>query len=74
MPWLFGIPERGLNTNPNILWGTIQTALSGKREKVAANEYRGMSYVYDIIEKFEKIFEMPYGTYHVGAENNLSRY
>lgn len=73
-PWLFGMPERGLNINPNILWSTIQTAISGKREKVAVNEYRGMSYVYDIIEKFDKIFELPYGTYHIGAENNLSRY
>lgn len=73
-PWLFGMPERGLSINPNILWGTITTAISGKKEKVAVNEYRGMSYVYDIIEKFYKIFELPYGTYHVGAENNLSRY
>lgn len=73
-PWLFGMPERRLNINPNILWSTIQTAISGKSEKVAANEYRGMSYVYDIIEKFDRIFEIPYGTYHVGAENDLSRY
>lgn len=73
-PWLFGMPERGLSINPNILWGTITTAISGKKEKIAVNEYRGMSYVYDIIEKFYKIFELPYGTYHVGAENNLSRY
>lgn len=73
-PWLFGMPERGLNINPNILWSTIQTAISGKRESVTANEYRGMSYVYDIIEKFEKILEIPYDTYHVGAENDLSRY
>lgn len=73
-PWLFGMPERNLNINPNILWSTIKTAMSGKREKIAANEYRGMSYVFDIIEKFDKIFELPYGTYHVGAENNLSRY
>lgn len=72
--WLFGMPERGLKLNPNILWGTINAAISGKKERVPVNEYRGMSYVYDIIEKFDKIFELPYDTYHVGAENNLSRY
>lgn len=73
-PWLFGMPERGLSINPNILWGTINTAISGIKEKVPSNEYRGMSYVYDVIEKFDKVFELPYGTYHFGAENNLSRY
>lgn len=73
-PWLFGMPERGMSINTNILWGTINTAISGKKEKVPVNEYRGMSYVYDIIEKFDKIFQLPYDTYHIGAENNLSRY
>ncbi len=72
--WLFGMPERGLNINSNILWNTIKTAILGQKEKITINEYRGMTYVYDVIEKFDKIFELPYGIYNVGAENNLSRY
>lgn len=72
--WLFGFPDKGFPLNPNIMWNTIVTALTGKKEKVAANEYRGMGYGHDVIEKFTKIFDIPYGTYHVGGENNLSRY
>jgi dTDP-4-dehydrorhamnose reductase len=72
--WLFGLPEKGLSINANIIWNTLQTILRGEVEKVPVNEYRGMAYVYDVIEKFHKIFEIPYGTYHVGSENNLNRY
>lgn len=72
--WLFGLPDKGLPINPNIMWNTIMTMLTGKKEKIATNEYRGMGYGYDVIEKFTGIFDIPYGTYHLGGENNLSRY
>jgi dTDP-4-dehydrorhamnose reductase len=72
--WLFGLPERNLAINPNILWDTIQIALKGKAQKVTCNEYRGLTYVYDIIDQFEKVFNLEYGTYHTGSNNDLSRY
>ncbi|MDP4145015.1 MAG: sugar nucleotide-binding protein [Bacillota bacterium] len=72
--WLFGLPDKGLPVNANIMWNTVQTILTGKKEKVPANEYRGMAYGYDVIEKFDKIFNLPFGTYHVGSENDMSRY
>ena len=43
-------------------------------QKVACNEYRGLTYVYDIIDQFEKVFDLDYGTYHTGSNNDLSRY
>lgn len=72
--WLFGIPERNCGMSPNILWDTLTVILQGKKTKVTCNEYRGLTYVYEVIDQFPKIFEIPYGTYHVGSHNSLSRY
>lgn len=72
--WLFGLPERNCGMSPNILWNTISIALADKKTKVTCNEYRGLTYVYELIDQFSKIFDIPYGTYHVGSHNNLSRY
>lgn len=72
--WLFGVPERNCGMSPNILWDTLSTILQGKKIKVTPNEFRGLTYVHEVIEEFPKIFEIPYGTYHVGSQNSLSRY
>jgi len=72
--WLFGLPERNCGMSPNILWNTLSMVLEGKKTKVTCNEYRGLTYVYELVDQFPRIFEIPYGTYHVGSHNNLSRY
>lgn len=72
--WLFGLPERNLNINPNILWDTLNIAIKGEPIKITCNEFRGLTYVYDIIDQFEKVLELEPGTYHTGSHNDLSRY
>jgi len=72
--WLFGMPERNCGMSSNILWDTLTAALKGKKIKVTPNEYRGLTYVHEVIDQFPKIFDIPYGTYHVGSHNNLNRY
>jgi dTDP-4-dehydrorhamnose reductase len=72
--WLFGLPERGCNMNPNILWNAIQIALKGEPTQITDNEFRGYTYVYDVIDQFDQLFALPYDTYHVGSRNDLSRY
>ncbi len=72
--WLFGFPERNCGMSPNILLNTLDIALKGERTRVTSNEYRGLSYVYEVVDQFANIFDLPYGIYHVGSHNNLSRY
>ena len=72
--WLYGLPERGCGMNPNILWNSVQIALKGEAVQITDNEFRGYTYVYDVIDQFEKLFDLPYDTYHVGSRNDLSRY
>ncbi|MBU3192077.1 sugar nucleotide-binding protein [Clostridium bowmanii] len=72
--WLFGFPEKNCKVSSNILWNVVSAVLKDKRIKLPENEFRGMTYVYDLIENFHKIFNLPYGTYHTGSENNMSTY
>ncbi len=72
--WLFGIPERGRPVVANILWDTVKAALKGKQMVVPSREYRGLTYVGELVDKFDKVFGIPYGTYHTGSMNDLDRY
>lgn len=72
--WLCGFPERNLPVGSNLLWNVIKIALNAKSGKMPVHEYRGITYVYDIIDHFSKVFELPYGTYHFGSVNNESTY
>src|SRR5471030_1260438 len=72
--WMFGVPEKGLSINANILWDTTKSIIKGEKIKAPVNEYRGMTYVNEVIENFDKIFKIPYGKYHIGSMNDLNRY
>lgn len=72
--WLFGITERNMNMASNVLWETITALLKGDKIYASPNEFRGMTYAVEMIENVEKVFRLPYDTYHLGSVNELSRY
>ncbi len=72
--WLFGLPERDTSINPNVVWNALQAQLAGKKMVERTNEYRGLTYVHELIDQFPKVFDLPFGLYHTGAKNDLSRY
>lgn len=69
LTWMFGFskdPQVG-----NILTDTI---FATEDIHVPDNEFRGMSPVETLLDVFPKIMKLPNGTYHLGSENNKSRY
>lgn len=74
LTWLFGLPERTGKVNSNAVWNVISAALKGEKIKVPCHEYRGMTYVYDLINNIENILNIPFGTYNTGSENNFNSY
>lgn len=74
LTWLFGFPERLKKINSNIVWNVLSAALKGNTLRLPVNEYRGMTYIYDLFKNIPDILEIPYGTYHAGSENDLSTY
>lgn len=74
LTWMFSLPEKNKKTNSNIVWNTVKAAMKNKRINLPANEYRGITYVHDLIKNFDRIFDLPCGIYNAGSENNLSTY
>jgi len=72
--WLFGLPERHCTMSNGILWETMTKIMKNEQIIASKREFRGMTYVYDMIEKFPQLFQIPFGTYHLGSNNHLSRY
>ena len=72
--WMFGFPERQQSMVNNLFWDTIVSVLNDEPISASKREFRGMTYVYDMISQFEKVFTLPYGIYHFGSENTMSRY
>ncbi|MDD7793905.1 SDR family oxidoreductase [Clostridium sp. 'White wine YQ'] len=74
LTWLFSLPERNKKVNSNIIWNIIKAAVKNQSISLPANEYRGITYVYDLIRNISKIINIPGGIYNAGSENNLSTY
>lgn len=74
LTWLFGVPERNKKVNSNLLWNVVKTALKNDSIKLPIHEFRGMTYIYDILDAFPQILDLPSGIYNTGSENNLSTY
>lgn len=72
--WMFGVPERNRPVVANILWDTIRMALNGQKTGVPTREFRGYTYVGELMDEFGKIFTLPFGTYHIGSRNDLDRF
>lgn len=72
--WMFGLPERGKNMSNGILWETMDKLMHQETIVASKREFRGMTYVYEMIENFPRLLQAPYGTYHLGSVNNESRY
>lgn len=74
LTWMFSYAERNKKVNTNIITNIINATLRGKKVSLATNEFRGISYVYEVIENIEKLFKIPYGDYNFGSENEYSTY
>ncbi|MGH4120781.1 SDR family oxidoreductase [Clostridium sp.] len=74
LTWLFCLPERCIKVNSNIVWNVVKATLKNESIKLPSKEYRGITYVYDLIENFDKIIHLNKGIYNAGSENNLSTY
>ena len=72
--WMFDLPAAGCGMAGNILMDTISKLV--RRETISASkrEFRGMGYMQETVRNFETLFDCPYGTWHMGAENPCSRY
>lgn len=74
LTWLFGMAEYKSPTNPNIITNILNGIMHHKKWAEKHNEFRGMTYVHELIDHMQALINLPYGIYHVGSCNELSRY
>ena len=74
LTWLFCLPEKNKKTSSNIIWNAVRQAMKNEIMTISINDYRGITYVYELIENLDKFFKLPGGAYNAGSENNLNSY
>lgn len=74
LTWMFSLPERNMRVNKNILWNVVSGMLKDEAVSLPAHEYRGHTYVYDLVEHIPSILNLPAGIYHTGSMNDESTY
>ncbi len=74
LTWMYDLPDSPLKLNSNILVN-LQKAYNERTSiKAATHEYRGVSYVWDVVRNIEKAMTLPGGIYNFGSGNNLNSY
>lgn len=74
LTWMFSLPEKNKKINGNIVWNLMRALLKNEPVRLSANEFRGMTYVYDLVKNLDRILELPGGVYNAGSENEKSTY
>ena len=68
------LPDSRLKLNSNLLANLQKANNEGNSIKAAINEYRGVTYVWEVVKNMEKAMSLPGGIYNFGSGNTLNSY
>lgn len=74
LTWMYDLPESPLKQNTGILLNLKKAWENGETLKAAVHEYRGMTYVWEVVKNMEKMLHAPGGIYNFGSENTECSY
>ena len=74
LTWMYDLFDSPLKLNSNILCNLHKAYNEGKVIKVATHEFRGVSYVWEVVRNIEKALDLPCGIYNFGSGNSLNSY
>lgn len=70
--WMYDMPMFGHANRGNFLMNMFNAVLHGKELRFSSLEYRGITYVRQVVELFDRMFDLQGGVYNYGSENDLS--
>lgn len=74
LSWMMGMAMPGVKCSANII-KNVTTALTKEKPTLfTVNEVRGMTYMANLANQFEKIANLPTGVYHFSSKNELNTY
>lgn len=70
--WMYDMPLYGHANRGDFLVNTLKDVSRGKAVCVPGSQYRGITYVRQVVEFMDQVFSLPGGVYNYGSENPLT--
>ncbi|MDU8688331.1 SDR family oxidoreductase [Faecalibacterium wellingii] len=67
--WMYDLPGYGLPIRGNLPLNLLRAALKGEAVRFSRNDFRGVTYVRQVIENLELAMDLPGGVYNFGSGN-----
>ena len=74
LSWMYDFPVRGLKSSPNLLTSLLRSMVQDQPIRLSVNDYRGITWVQEVVKNMEPAMELPGGIYNFGSESILSTY
>ncbi len=74
LSWMYDFPVRGLKSNSNLLTNLLRSMVQNRPIKLSVSDYRGITWVQEVVKNIEPAMDLPGGIYNFGSESTLSAY
>lgn len=74
LTWMYDLPDSRMKLNTNILVNLQKAHDEGSTIYAATHEYRGVTYIWEVVRNMEKVISLPGGIYNFGSGNTLNSY
>ena len=72
--WMYDAPREGMYTHNNFVTNIKEALRQGASLRFATREYRGITWVDEVVRNMPHTLQLPGGVYNFGAENELNTY
>ncbi len=74
LSWMYDFPVRGLKSSNNLLVRLLKAMVQNQAVSLSIHDYRGITWVQDVVKNIEPAMELPGGIYNFGSESTCSSY
>lgn len=74
LTWMYDLPNSPMKLNSNILVNLRKAYDEGTSVNASTHEYRGVTYVWDVVRNIEEAISLPGGVYNFGSVNTTNSY
>ena len=72
--WMYDARREGMHTHHNFVTNIKEALRQGSALRFATREYRGITWVDEVVRNMPHTLQLPGGVYNFGAENRLNTY
>ena len=72
--WMYDSERPGMRTHRNFVLNSQEAKENGTPLRFATREFRGITWIEDVVRNIPHTFDLPGGVYNFGAENHLNTY